>query len=141
MRRWQPHPMTVLEVGLGLAALIAIRRARRRAEALANSERDLTREEIIRRRSRESLADFMERGPRLSATRKSYVLAVSHDGKRALLGGLGGFGVGQMWVDVTADVAADPTFTDAPVRYEVLPDLHDAQLTVAMLRARPEGGG
>jgi hypothetical protein len=79
----------------------------------------------------------MEHGPRLSVARKSYVLAVSHDGRRALLGGLGGLGVGQMWVDVDASVVADPTFIGAPVRYEVVMDpMDDALLTGEMLASR-----
>lgn len=134
--------MTVLEVGLGLAAVVVSRRARRRARAAAGgAERGLSREQIIQLRQRESMADFMQYGPRLSKSRKPYVLAVSPSGRRALLGGLGGLGVGQMWVDVSSYVATDPTFIGAPVRDEgTLDPLEDAMATSAMLRTRHWNG-
>jgi len=72
------------------------------------------REAIIEQRAANKAANVDERGPRLSIHQRHWVEGKTEDGKYVLLGGLGAFGVGQMWFTTTDDVRDDPTFADAP---------------------------
>lgn len=47
---------------------------------------------------RANLAHFMENGPGLSYAYKTYIVARDPSAKQVMLGGLGGTGMGQMWV-------------------------------------------
>lgn len=46
-------------------------------------------------------AVLMERGPGLDRRYQSFVIARDPGAKKILLGGLGGMGVGQMWIDTS----------------------------------------
>jgi len=72
------------------------------------------REAIIEQRAADKAADVDERGPRLSIHQRWWIEGKTADEEYALLGGLGAFGVGQMWFTTTDDVRDDPTFADAP---------------------------
>jgi hypothetical protein len=84
----------------------------------------VSRDDEIEVRARHNASDFWEHGPRLSADRRTWIVARG-DGM-VLRGGLGGFGIGRMWcrerVDEfihpngsrTAPDSEDPTYADAP---------------------------
>lgn len=110
--------MTILEFALGVGALVYAWRRRREAD----DEAGLSRDQVMAKRSQESMADFMQHGPRLWVGRKCYVLFRSSDGTRVLLGGVGGMGIGRMWSDAGSHVQNDPTFADAPVDDDALDD-------------------
>jgi hypothetical protein len=118
-RRWRPHPITVLTIGVALAFALADARARRRARP--RGETGLTRDQIIAARARASTADFMRHGPRLWVDRQCYVVGRSSDGSRVLLAGVGAMGMGRMWAP-TGSHASDPTFSGAPVDDDALDD-------------------
>ncbi len=72
------------------------------------------REEEITDRARKNMEEFLDRGPGLRYSTRSWVVGRDRTRKKVLLGGLGGIGVGQMWFDESPRHAEDSTFADAP---------------------------
>lgn len=60
-----------------------------------------------------NLRDVLENGPRLAFGRRTVVMAYDPEAQRVLLGGLGGMGVGTMWVGYNP---GDHDVTGAPVK-------------------------
>lgn len=52
---------------------------------------------IANERQAHNLGEFFEHGPGLRKTTQTFFLAKCITGRHALMGGLGGMGVGQMW--------------------------------------------
>jgi hypothetical protein len=75
------------------------------------------REDMIADRAARNLDEFMERGPGLRWSTRTWVIAKDSTVRKVLLGGLGGMGVGRMWTRTDGDHyshADDPTYADAP---------------------------
>lgn len=72
------------------------------------------REEEIAARAEQNLQEYMEHGPGLRYTTRTWIVARDRARKKVLLGGLGCMGCGQMWFDDKERYAADPTYADAP---------------------------
>lgn len=75
-------------------------------------------------KEQENLADFFENGPRLSFTRNTWILAKSECGGYVYLGGLGAFGIGEMWCVASEEDRSDPEYAAAPV-YRYAPNPSD----------------
>ena len=60
-----------------------------------------------------NLQDVLEHGPRLSYNRHTWILAKDPEVNRVFLGGLGGMGVGRMWLG-DGGYLADPEYREAP---------------------------
>jgi len=71
-----------------------------------------TRDEEIITRERANFAEFMEQGPGLRRSTRTWVIARG-DGM-VLLGGVGGLGHGRMWVRDSASYSHDATYAEAP---------------------------
>jgi len=56
---------------------------------------------------------FMEIGPRLSTRYGSYVVAIDPVNNKTLLGGLGGMGLGTMWIPSSERDKERPGFSEA----------------------------
>jgi len=67
---------------------------------------------------RDNVADAIENGPRLSYGRGICVLARNSLRQTVLLGGLGGMGVGQMWVGDSDNVKRYAGYDEAPEKPE-----------------------
>ncbi len=83
------------------------------------------RDEVIADRLAHNLDDVMKNGPRLALGRSTWIVARCPNGPHVLKGGLGGMGVGQMWVTEHNDGwenpekyadNLDPTYAEAPMR-------------------------
>ena len=61
----------------------------------------------------DNLKHFMEHGPGLSYAYGTFVVARDKERGKVLIGGLGGMGVGQMWVDETPAHKDYPGYEDA----------------------------
>ena len=75
-----------------------------------------TRDQIIEESATANLSEFMEHGPGLRWSTRSWAVAKDTANNRVKLGGLGCMGVGEMWfdLDVVPHYTEDPTFADAP---------------------------
>lgn len=73
-----------------------------------------SRDEEIDRRAASNMDEFMEHGPGLRRTTRSWVLERCPEG-HVLLGGLGGMGVGVMWFRERDHHRQDATYEEAPV--------------------------
>lgn len=69
--------------------------------------------DLVRELLRRNLELALTNGPRLSFAYAIFVVGRDRGRERALLGGLGGLGVGRMWVSATM-AATHPGFADAP---------------------------
>jgi hypothetical protein len=58
---------------------------------------------------------FMDRGPGLSYGYQQYVIARRPASGEILLGGLGGMGIGEMWLAESADDEALPGYAEAEI--------------------------
>lgn len=76
------------------------------------------RDDTIRERQASNLGEFMEHGPGLRHSTRTWVLAKDPVNRRVLVGGLGGFGIGRMWFGEAQYTfyEREETFVDAPVQ-------------------------
>ena len=68
----------------------------------------------IERLQAENIVNFMANGPRLSTSYHTWIVARDRQRGYVKLGGLGGLGVGQMWVQEDERHADYPGYADAP---------------------------
>lgn len=73
----------------------------------------------------ENVADVLERGPGLRYSMGIFVIAKDTKNREVLLGGLGSFGVGQMWFGITEYNRQYEGFDDAP---DIDTETHGARL-------------
>jgi len=64
----------------------------------------------------ENFVIFMERGPGLWRDYNTWIVAKDPTHEKHLIGGLGGLGVGEMWVDTEDADRMNPEYVDAPVQ-------------------------
>jgi hypothetical protein len=77
------------------------------------------RDEIIGEGMDHNLRQFMTRGPGIRSTNHRWIVARDPDRRMVLVGGLGGIGVGEMWVEEKEHHRSDLTYADAPIRRAV----------------------
>lgn len=65
----------------------------------------------------DNLAEFMEHGPGLRLSTRTWVLARDPEKKQVQLGGLGAFGVGRMWFLDDPSMSLKLGYDDAPLMH------------------------
>lgn len=73
----------------------------------------MARDKVIQERASANAAEFFDEGPGLRRSTRSWVLAKGDD-DQVLLGGLGGFGMGTMWVTAGESNKRDATYAEVP---------------------------
>lgn len=66
-------------------------------------------------RANHNLAEFLEKGPGLRYTTKTWIVARDPARKMVLVGGLGCMGCGQMWREERPTDHEDSTYQSAPI--------------------------
>ncbi len=72
------------------------------------------REEQIADMENRNISEYLERGPGVRYSTRTWVVARDRERKKVLIGGLGSAGVGQMWFSESPTHAETFGYADAP---------------------------